>query len=721
MSKYRVIKRDKSIAAYDPDKIYKAIYKAAISLKEDKETSLEIANIITESVKKVLFNLWEKDLSVNVEQIQDIVENKLMEYCYYDIAKKYIKYRLQHKKIRNLGKEEEKTFNIIDDYIDLNDWKVKENSNMGYSLQGLNNHISSEATKRYWLNEIFSEEIKEAHLNGDIHLHDLGQLSAYCTGWDLEDLLKEGFSGDTKKIESAPAKHFDTALMQIVNFLYTVQGEIAGAVAFSSFDTYLAPFVAYDELDYKQVKQDMQQFIYNMNVPTRVGFQCLSEDTEILTEDGWKFYDEIKIGDTIKNFNLETKEVEKQKVVKFFSREYEGKMYNLKNRVQDQLISPNHRVVRKKFNSDKYILEPIEKVKKLKSSPIVPLQTKGYLTGEYSEEDIKKAKLTAWIIAEGTSDKHGRGTGRISIYKSEKINKDEYEDILSLIDYFDLNYSVSYNDHTLGETVNQIRFNAESSRKLYKEFFDNTDKHKGIKFIPKWILNADKKIAEEFIETYIRADGHEEVKICTTHEEIKDGLVELITNSGKASTVRVEKPTFNKLSKKDKYIIRILKSKQSYIQKINEVDYKGIIWCPTTKNETVIARRNGKVFITGNSPFSNITLDLAVNPALAKQPVIIGGEYKDKTYGDFQKEMNMINRAYAEIMLKGDRKNKVFPFPIPTYNVTNDFPWDEEYLNPVWEMTAKYGLPYFSNFISSDMDPSDIRSINFLVALNSNV
>lgn len=162
---------------------------------------------------------------------------------------------------------------LIDGYLDQLDWRVRENSNMAYSLQGLNSHISSEMSKTYWLNRIYTQEVREAHISGDFHLHDLGQLSVYCVGWDLHDLLSFGFRGVSGKVESLPAKHFRSALGQIVNFFYTLQGEAAGAQAFSNFDTYLAPFIRYDKLSYKEVRQSLQEFFFNVNVPTRVGFQ----------------------------------------------------------------------------------------------------------------------------------------------------------------------------------------------------------------------------------------------------------------------------------------------------------------------------------------------------------------------------------------------------------------------------------------------------------------
>lgn len=273
---------------------------------------------------------------------------------------------------------------LVDNYLKQLDWKVNENSNMAYSIQGLNNYIASEISKNYWLNKIYPTDIKNAHLNGDIHIHDLNIISVYCVGWDLKDLLTEGFTGVRGKIESAPAKHFRTALGQIVNFMYTMQGEAAGAQAFSNFDTLLAPFISYDNLDYKQVKQAIQEFVFNMNVPTRVGFQ---------------------------------------------------------------------------------------------------------------------------------------------------------------------------------------------------------------------------------------------------------------------------------------------------------------------------------------TPFTNITMDLTVPSYYAEQPVIIGGELQECTYKEFQNEMDMLNKAFFEVMMEGDNSGRVFTFPIPTYNITKDFDWDNKNIEGLWEMSAKYGIPYFSNFINSDMSPEDARSM----------
>ncbi len=381
MSLEHIRKRDGSEVPFDASKIKAAVNSAAEAVDGEDDIGEEITREVVSYLE--IFFADSKSIP-DVEQIQDLVEKVLIEKGYAEVAKAYILYREQHKKLRDTQQLFDDAVDAMNDYLERDDWKVNENSNMGYSLQGLNNFISSEITGQYWLKEIYSDEASQHHTSGDYHIHDLGNLSVYCCGWDLQDLLLTGFRGVESKIESAPPKHFKVALGQVINFFYTLQGEAAGAQAFSNFDTYLAPFIYYDDLNYEEVKQSMQEFLYNINVPTRVGFQ---------------------------------------------------------------------------------------------------------------------------------------------------------------------------------------------------------------------------------------------------------------------------------------------------------------------------------------TPFTNVTMDLRVPEFMADEPVIIGGERKSKTYGEFQEEMDMFNRAFAELMLEGDAKGRMFSFPIPTYNITEDFEWDNPVLDPVWEMTAKYGIPYFSNFVSSDMDPSDARSM----------
>jgi len=374
----KIRKRDGRYVKFNASKITDAIAKAGAATGE-----LE-SNVALKLTIKAL-NLAEKLFDgkiMTVEEVQDIVEEVLLSSPYRKTAKAYIIYRDQHARLREITNKME--VDLVDQYLKKTDWKINENSNMDYSLQGLNNYISSEVSKVYWLNEIYPPEIKKAQTEGDFHIHDLSLLSVYCVGWDLFDLLIEGFKGVSGKVESKPAKHLRSALGQVVNFFYTLQGEAAGAQAFSNFDTLMAPFIRYDNLVFNDVKQALQEFIFNINVPTRVGFQ---------------------------------------------------------------------------------------------------------------------------------------------------------------------------------------------------------------------------------------------------------------------------------------------------------------------------------------TPFTNVTLDVTVPSYYADQNVIIGGKPMKETYQEFQKEMDMFNSAFLEVMSEGDAKGRVFTFPIPTYNITKDFDWDNPNLNHLWEMTSKYGVPYFSNFINSDMDPEDARSM----------
>ncbi|HCC07818.1 MAG TPA: ribonucleoside triphosphate reductase [Clostridiales bacterium] len=389
MVKY-VIKRDLDIVVFDQSKISIAVLKAFSTIYADRthEDLNRFSDVVADKVTYIINKKYETrgiDDYPTIEEIQDTVEDTLMQMGEKEAAKEYIVYRSKHQELRDnktLVMDIEK---IFVEYTEQSDWKVKENANMGYSLQGLNNHIAQEVTKNIWLNKVYSEAIKDAHITGDLHIHDLGSFATYCAGWGLDDLFMRGFGGVLNKIESKPAKHLRVALGQLVNFLFTLQHECAGAQAVSSFDTYLAPFVHYDNLNYEQVKQAIQEFVFNMNVPTRVGCQ---------------------------------------------------------------------------------------------------------------------------------------------------------------------------------------------------------------------------------------------------------------------------------------------------------------------------------------TPFSNITLDLICSSALKNVPAIIGGKpYENYTYGDFPKEMDMVNQAFCEVMMEGDSKGRIFTFPIPTYNITKDFDWDRPIVNKVMEMTAKYGIPYFANFVNSDMSPDDARSM----------
>jgi ribonucleoside-triphosphate reductase len=373
-------KRDGRLEPFDQERITKAIWKAAKAVGgKDREQAKRLSDQVVAELKK----RFGEDGVPTVEEIQDIVEKMLIEDGRARTAKAYILYRKQHQDLRELAALLSSA-DLVDQYLEIEDWRVRENSNMSYSLQGLNNYLSSTVIAKYWITRIYPSNIAEAHFSGDIHIHNLGVLGPYCVGWDLRDLLLSGFGGVSGKIESKPAKHFRTALGQVVNFFYTLQGEAAGAQAFSNFDTYLVPFIRHDELNQKEVEQALQEFFFNMNVPTRVGFQ---------------------------------------------------------------------------------------------------------------------------------------------------------------------------------------------------------------------------------------------------------------------------------------------------------------------------------------TPFTNVTLDLTIPEFMKNEPIAFSGKMTDATYGDMQAEMETFNMAYANIMNQGDSKSRVFTFPIPTYNITKDFDWDSLIAQKIFEVTAKYGVPYFSNFINSDMKPEDVRSM----------
>lgn len=267
----QIRKRDGRIVDFHADKITRAIFKAAEAVGgDDWQRAEELTAKVVEMV--------ETRLSVgevaHVEAVQDMVEKVLIECGHAKTAKAYILYREKRRSAREANALIGATIQMFSDYLDDKDWQIQENANAQKSINGMNNYIRETFTKQYWLHEIYPEAIRKAHVSGDLHIHDLGFFGPYCAGWDLKQLLLQGFGGVPGKVEAKPAKHLRSFLGQVVNSTFTTQGETAGAQAWSSFDTYCAPFIRYDGLDYKSVKQVLQEFIFNLNVPTRVGFQC---------------------------------------------------------------------------------------------------------------------------------------------------------------------------------------------------------------------------------------------------------------------------------------------------------------------------------------------------------------------------------------------------------------------------------------------------------------
>lgn len=266
----QIIKRDRSSVPFKKEKIVLAIFKAANAVGGN---DFAIAEKLGDEVIGLADQRYPDGIA-DVEGIQDLVEKVLIEAGHAKTAKAYILYREKRRSAREANALIGATINMFTEYLNDRDWQINENANTQKSINGLNNYVREAFTKNYWLHEIYTDDIRNAHLSGDLHIHDLGFFGPYCAGWDLRQILMYGFGGVPGKVESKPPKHLRTFLGQIVNSTFTTQGESAGAQAWSSFDTYCAPFIRYDKMDYRAVKQALQEFIFNLNVPTRVGFQC---------------------------------------------------------------------------------------------------------------------------------------------------------------------------------------------------------------------------------------------------------------------------------------------------------------------------------------------------------------------------------------------------------------------------------------------------------------
>ncbi|WP_373506617.1 ribonucleoside triphosphate reductase, partial [Thiocapsa sp.] len=522
-------------------------------------------------------------------------------------------------------------------------------------------------------------------------------LSGYCAGWSLRTLLNEGLNGVPGKVEAGPPKHMSSAIGQIVNFLGTLQNEWAGAQAFSSFDTYMAPFVRVDGLDYPHVKQAIQELIYNLNVPSRWGCQCVDEETECLTENGWKRHSQIAPGEKIATIDWRTNQLEYLEPLAITAYEFDGDMYVLRNRTQEQWVTPRHKILRKVFNSnDRWVLEDIETVAELKSPVIVP---NAWETTSMLEVDDNLVMLMAWVVAEGNFD-FSDGRRRVALYQSTG-NPENAAEIEWLLHELDLSWhryehTGTYANHP----VCRYRLNRDAS--------DFVLGYLERKCVPGFIRTLSVRQIRLFLDTYVKGDGSVEesgrVRIYTNDRENLDALQELCALAGYGSTVYTRKDS-------GVHVLNIIRNRDTYIQLIERKPYRGLVWCPTTRNGTFVARRRGKTFVTGNTPFTNLTFDWVCPEDLREQVPVIGGVEQPFTYGDLQAEMDLINRAYIEVMTEGDAKGRIFTFPIPTYNITSDFPWDSENAEHLFEMTAKYGLPYFQNFLNSELSPNMVRSM----------
>ncbi|MEM3452510.1 MAG: ribonucleoside triphosphate reductase [Candidatus Hadarchaeum sp.] len=683
-----VRKRDGRIVPFDRQRITNAIFKAAQAVGgRDRK----IAERLTDEVVAILEQRFAGKIP-SVEDIQDVVEKVLIEHGHAKTAKAYILYRKQKEELRKLKDAELSVVGLVDTYLNGLDWRIRENANInGQTIPGLIFHASNTVLANYALVKIYPPEVSDAHVNGDLHLHDLQMsLCGYCAGWSLEKLLLEGFNAPGRT-HCNPPKHLDTALLQIVNFIGTLQNEWAGAQAFNQIDVLLAPFVRADRLSYREVRQALQTFVFNLNITSRWGGQCVSEDTEVLTSNGWKKFYELGKHDKIATFNVKNRRIEFLRPNRICVYQYDGYLIRLKNRIQDQLVTPNHRVVRKKFNSEVFVLEEAENLLNLKAPILVPIS--GYAESK-KEIDDNLVKLVAWVVSRGSLDD---GRGRVAIYQSSK-DRENCEEIRNSLKALNLRWDESSKFSGFAKYP-CIRFRlSRSSSRWIKQYVRE-------KVTPQFIAELSPRQIKLYLDTYIKGDGSKKsrrsAKITPENEKNRDIIQALCAQCGYGTAVRKGKGE----------MITVVQHDTTCITKIEKVKYRGAVWCPSTKNGTFVARRNGKVFITGNSPFTNLTFALTCPEDLANKPAIVGGKPLDETYAEYAEETELINQAFLEVMAEGDPKGRVFTFPIPTYSITKDFPWDSELADKLFALTAKYGLPYFQNFINTDMRPSDVRSM----------
>jgi len=747
-------KRDGSIVPFNIKKIERAIWQAAKAAGgEDRNR----AKFLAGEVVKELERRFNKTITPSVEQVQDIVEHTLLDEGHTKTHKAYILYRDLHTKLRDITSLVDSD-ELIEKYLKKASWLVKENANMTYSLQGLNNHVASIISANFWLNKIYPKEIRKAHTYGDIHIHDLASLSAYCCGWDLKDLLVRGFGGVQGKLNSKPPSHFSTALGQLVNFLYSLQGEVAGAVAVANFDTYLAPFIAHDNLSYKQVKQQMQEFVYNMNVP------CYDDQTEVLTKDGFKLFKELEKDDEIATLKG-GKYIEYHKPKERVKYPYTSKMVHVKTTRLDLMVTPNHKMLvsRQKGSGRKLIKVRADE---LKYDDWIP-KTGIWKGKEKSHFNLPALTQKEKFYSPLTKSKHSKTRE----WKEKKINMDNWLAFLGI--YLAEGYAVKETSAKAKEGNYEVGIVNTQKKKQVRKIMENTpfkyretedrfiilDKQLWkylrklgdcyTKYIPREFKNLCPRQLRILLDAFNIGDGSiddngKRKKYYTSSKKIQDDIGELILKVGKSpryfSRKNREKSINGRIlnpSKKHPNLIimenrskhytfnsKKFRRKDGYAN-FKRVPYKGYVYCVEIPNHVVFVRRNGTCAWSGNtrvgfqSPFSNVTIDLQPPKQVGDEAVIIGGKPINKQYKDFQKEMDMFNRAFAQTMSEGDAQGRVFTFPIPTYSVTKDFDWSNPVLEPVFEMTRKYGIPYFANYINSDMDPDDIRSMCCRLRINN--
>ena len=721
-----IVKRNGTEERFDRSKISVAIYNALRATGEYKDT--DINEFTGKLLKSVLRELKTRnDGKLHVEDVQDIIEDKLMDKGLHKTARYFIKYRFLHK--INRDKAEGSTLvdcnQTIGEYVGFSDWRIKANANTTYSNAGLVNNTAGKVVANYWLDKIYSPEEGAAHRNGDYHIHDLDSLSGYCAGWNLRTLLSEGFNGVRSRVNSRPPKHFREALGQMANFLGILQSEWAGAQAFSSFDTFLAPYVFRDKLPFKEVKKAIRSFVYNLNVPSRWG-QCVNSSYKCLRGDGkWVSHQDLKVGDSIYVVDVKTGALKKDTVthVNVFNAPETMHRYSNEHGFSFD-VTPNHRVIYKTGSNPFAIKESSELISK-KGPVYIPISSWGaqtpesFMGNEYDIDD-ELLEFITFIMCDGCIVSQEGKSPRLEFYKSpSRYGCDRFEELCAILN---IDYSVSEDksDKFEGSYCNKYRLkNNEVVSQVISML--GGDKHK----CPDFMSKLSPRQAYIVLDTWVMLDGNFDGthwKMQADTREIQEMLAFLTVITGKAAALKERVIGDNKAATAYTNIYK-RGCRECTIEEVRPKE--STVWCPTTNTGTFVCMTDeGYIFLTGNSPFTNVTIDWTV-PADLKEDMPLRGcvhlfddvkddpeliekakergveSPDDMSYKHFQPEMNVIQKAYYEVMTEGDSTGQPFTFPIPTVNITEDFDWEGENVPILFENAAKIGSSYFQNFVGS--------------------
>lgn len=610
------------------------------------------------------------------------------------------------------------------EYTSGDDWRIKANSNTTYSNAGLVNNTAGKVIANYWLDQVYTPEEGKAHREGDYHIHDLDCLTPYCAGWNLRSLLNEGFNGVRSRVNSRPPHHFREALGQMANFLGILQSEWAGAQAFSSFDTFLAPYVFRDNMDFESVKKAIRGFVYNLNVPSRWG-QCVNSSYKCLRGDGkWVSHNDLKVGDSIYVVDVKTGALKKDTVTHVNVFSAPEKMHRYSNEQGFSFdVTPNHRVIYKTGSNPFAIKESSELISK-KGPVYIPVSSwnpqtpESFMGNEYDIDD-ELLEFITFIMCDGCIVSQEGKSPRLEFYKSpSRFGCDRFEELCSILN---IEYSVSEDKSAKfdGSYCNKYRLKNSEVVSQVISMLDG-DKHK----CPKFMRFLSPRQAYIVIDTWVMLDGNfdgHHWKMQADTREIQEMLAFLTVIAGKAASLKERVIGDNKAATSYTNVYK----RGCRACTIKEVSPKeSTVWCPTTNTGTFVCMTDdGYIFLTGNSPFTNVTIDWTVpddlkdsapisggfhllegisDPELLKKAVERGVEaFEEMTYKHFQPEMNMIQKAYYEVMTEGDSTGQPFTFPIPTVNITEEFDWEGENVMTLFENTAKIGSSYFQNFIGS--------------------